>query len=67
MQPFSPTRTESHPIPHLGRMEEATHYAQQLLKTQPEITIEHWRKVLPDRAPESRERLIEGLIKAGLK
>ena len=67
MQPFSPARMESHPIPHLGRMEEASHYAQQLLKTQPEITIEHWRKVLPDRTAEPRERLIKGLIKAGLK
>ena len=66
MQSFSPARTESHPIPHLGRMEEGSHYAQQLLKTQPEIPIEHWRKMLPDRTPESREWLIEGLIKAGL-
>jgi hypothetical protein len=48
-------------------MEEARYYAQQLLKTQPEITIEHWRKALPGRTPEPRERLIDGLIKDSLK
>jgi hypothetical protein len=67
MQPFSPARTQSHLIPHLGRRDEVRHYAHQLLKTQPEITLDHWRKALPDRTPEPRERLIEGLIKADLK
>ena len=52
---------------HLGRMEEARYSAQQLLLTQPEFTIEHWSEVPPDQNPEPRERLIEGLAKAGLK
>lgn len=50
-----------------GRMEEARAYAEQVLNTHPEFTIAHWANVPPDRNPEPRERLIEGLRKAGLK
>jgi len=50
-----------------GRMEEAQAYAEQVLNTHPEFTIAHWANVPPDRNPEPRERLIEGLRKAGLK
>lgn len=50
-----------------GRMEEARAYADQVLNTHPEFTIDHWANVPPDRNPEPRERLIEGLRKAGLK
>jgi TolB-like protein len=57
--------TASHAL--LGQMEEAHSCAQQLLVTQPEFTLAHWSKVPPDRNPEPRERLIEGLVKAGLK
>ena len=52
---------------HLGQMEEARSCAQQLLLSQPEFTLAHWSQVPPDRNPEPRERLIEGLVKAGLK
>lgn len=52
---------------HLGRMEEARSCAQRLLRSQPEFTLAHWSTVPPDQNPEPRERLIEGLVKAGLK
>ncbi|MEM7069060.1 MAG: tetratricopeptide repeat protein [Pseudomonadota bacterium] len=50
----------------LGRMDEAKRNAEQVLITHPEFTIGHWANVPPDRNPEPRERLIEGLRKAGL-
>ena len=48
-------------------MDEASQYAEELMRTQPEFTLEHWRNVPPDRNPEPRERLIDGLMRAGLK
>lgn len=50
----------------LDRQDEAERYAKQVLMTHPEFTIKHWANVPPDRNPEPRERLIEGLTKAGL-
>ena len=52
---------------HLGRLDEAKSCAQKLLVTHPEFTLAHWEHVPPDRHPEPRERLIDGLKKAGLK
>jgi TolB-like protein/DNA-binding SARP family transcriptional activator len=51
----------------LGRMGEARQCAKQLLLTHPEFTLAHWANVPPDRNPEPRERLIEGLRKAGIE
>lgn len=51
----------------LGRMGDAHQYARQLLLTHPEFTLSHWANVPPDRNPEPRERLIEGLKKAGIE
>lgn len=51
----------------LGRMGEARRCAKQLLLTHPEFTLAHWTNVPPDRNPEPRERLIEGLRKAGIE
>ena len=51
----------------LGRMEEARRHAEQILVTHPEFTLKHWADVPPDRNPEPRERLIEGLKRAGLE
>jgi len=51
----------------LGRMDEAKRHAEQVLVTHPEFTLKHWENVPPDRNPEPRERLIEGLKKAGLQ
>lgn len=50
----------------LGRMDEARRHAAQILATHPEFTMKHWANVPPDRNPEPRERLIEGLKMAGL-
>jgi hypothetical protein len=48
-------------------MNEARASAEQLLITHPEFTIKHWTNVPPDRNSEPRDRLIEGLRKAGVK
>jgi adenylate cyclase len=52
---------------HLDRLDEASACVEQLLITHPEFTLSHWENVPPDRNPGPRERLIEGLKKAGLK
>ena len=52
---------------HLDKLDDARFCAQQLLVTHPEFTLSHWTHVPPDRNPEPRERLIEGLKKAGVK
>jgi len=52
---------------HLGRMDEARLCVEQLLVTHPEFTLTHWKNVPPDRNAEPRERLIEGMKKAGVK
>ena len=57
--------TASHAL--LGEMSEARASAEQLLITHPEFTIAHWANVPPDRNSEPRDRLIEGLKKAGVK
>ncbi len=57
--------TASHAL--LGNISEARGYAKELLRSQPEFTLAHWKDVPPDRNPEPRERLLEGLAKAGLK
>lgn len=51
----------------LGRMDEARRNAEKILETHPEFTLKHWENVPPDRNPEPRDRLIEGLKKAGLQ
>ena len=50
----------------LDRMDDARRHASQILETHPEFTLKHWENVPPDRNPEPRERLIDGLKKAGL-
>ncbi|MEO0369932.1 MAG: tetratricopeptide repeat protein [Pseudomonadota bacterium] len=50
----------------IGRMDEARRHASQIHATHPEFTLQHWENVPPDRNPEPRERLIEGLKKAGV-
>jgi adenylate cyclase len=51
---------------HLGQVDEARYHAQQVLAVHPNFSIQHWRQVPPDKNPEPVQRLIEGLIKAGL-
>jgi len=50
-----------------GNLDEAKRHAALILETHPEFTMAHWAHVPPDRNPEPRDRLIEGLKKAGLK
>jgi len=57
--------TASHAL--LGEMDEARSSAEQLLITHPEFTLRHWTNVPPDRNSGPRDRLIEGLKKAGVK
>ena len=51
---------------HLGRMDQATHHARQVMAVHPNFSIEHWRNVPPDKNREPVERFIEGLRLAGL-
>jgi adenylate cyclase len=51
----------------LGQMREARYHARQVLAVQPDFSIEHWRKVPPDKDTTTLERFIKGLRKAGLK
>jgi TolB-like protein/class 3 adenylate cyclase len=51
----------------LGRMGKARYHAGQVLAIQPDFSIEHWRKVPPDRDAATLERFLKGLRKAGLK
>lgn len=51
---------------HLGQTEEARYHAEQILAVHPNFSIAHWRSVSPDRSREPVQRLVEGLLKAGL-
>ncbi|MGF1552984.1 MAG: tetratricopeptide repeat protein [Paracoccaceae bacterium] len=65
-------RTEAHRILTAsyalsGEREMAVRSARELLLSQPDFSLSHWRDVPPDRNPEPRERLIDGLRLAGLE
>jgi adenylate cyclase len=51
----------------LGRIREARYHASQVLAVQPDFSIEHWRKVPPDKDTATLELFLKGLRKAGLK
>ncbi len=51
---------------HLGRMEEARREAELIRAAQPNFTAEHWVEIVPDRRPEDRDTLLQGLKAAGL-
>jgi adenylate cyclase len=51
---------------HLGRMEEARAAWAEVLKIEPGFSLERRRRVLPYRTPETFERRLDGLRKAGL-
>ena len=51
----------------LGQMDEARRHAQALMEAHPNFTIEHWRKVPPNKYPEDLEVFVEGLRRAGLR
>ena len=50
----------------LGLVEEAREAWRELMRVNPEYSIEHRRKVLPYKNPEDFELFVEGLRKAGL-
>jgi TolB-like protein len=51
----------------LGRVNEARYHAGQVMVVHPEFSLEHWRTVPPYKNPEQLERLVEGLLIAGLR
>jgi adenylate cyclase len=51
---------------HLGQAAEARYHAEQILAVHPNFSIAHWRRVSADRSRDPVQRLIEGLLKAGL-
>ena len=50
----------------MGLIEEAREAWRELLRVNPDYSIEQRRKVLPYKKPEDFERVVEGLRKAGL-
>ena len=52
---------------HLGRMEDASAAWSEVLKIEPEFSLERRRRILPYKNPETFEQRIEGLRKAGLQ
>ena len=51
---------------HLGRFDEARAAWQEVLRVNPDYSLEYRRKVLPYKNPEDFELMVDGLRKAGL-
>jgi TolB-like protein/class 3 adenylate cyclase/tetratricopeptide (TPR) repeat protein len=51
---------------HLGRFDEARAAWQEVLRVNPDYSLEYRRKVLPHKNPEDFELVVDGLRKAGL-
>jgi adenylate cyclase len=51
---------------HLGRFAEARAAWQEVLRVNPDYSLEYRRKVLPYKNPADFERVVEGLRKAGV-
>jgi adenylate cyclase len=51
---------------HLGRGDEARHEWQELIRVNPNYSVEHRRKVLPYKNPADFELFVDGLRKAGV-
>jgi adenylate cyclase len=51
---------------HLGLATEACYHAEKLLAVHPDFSIAHWRRVSADKNRDPVNRLLEGLIKAGV-
>ena len=50
----------------MGLIEEAREAWRELMRVNPDYSLEHRRKVLPYKNPDDFERVVEGLRKAGL-
>ena len=51
----------------LGRLTEARHEAEKVLKAHPDFRVERWANILPDRLQSDVTHFVEGLKKAGLR
>ena len=51
---------------HLGRLDEARAEWREVLRVNPDYSLEYRRKVLPYKYPEDFERIVDGLRKAGI-
>jgi adenylate cyclase len=51
---------------HLGRFEEARATWQEVMRVNPDYSLEYRRKVLPFKNPADFELVVEGLRKAGI-
>jgi adenylate cyclase len=51
---------------HLGRLEEARAAWQEVLRVNPDFSLEYRRKVLPYKNPADFELMVDGLRKAGV-
>lgn len=51
----------------LGIYDKAAFHADMALKAHPDFSLAHWRTVLPHRDQDTRERIIEGMERAGLR
>jgi adenylate cyclase len=51
---------------HLGRVEEARAAWAELLKVNPDFSLEQRKRVLPYKDPRDFARIADGLVKAGL-
>ena len=51
---------------HLGRLDEARVEWREMLRVNPDYSLEYRRKVLPYKNPEDFERIVDGLRKAGI-
>lgn len=64
--PTQGLRLRTSSLAHLDQMDEARDAARQLRAHDPDFNLAHWATVPPHRNPEARNRLIDGLRKAGL-
>ncbi len=49
----------------LGLNDQAAHHVDLTLKVHPDFSLAHWRKILPHRDPDNRERFIDDMERAG--
>jgi adenylate cyclase len=52
---------------YLDRMEDARAAAAEVLRRQPDFSVDHWVSIQPEADPAEREHFRQGLLKAGLK
>jgi TolB-like protein/Flp pilus assembly protein TadD len=53
-------------LAQLGRLDQARHEAEKVMRAHPNFTVERWASVVPDRLETDVAHFVEGLRKAGL-